>query len=192
MSGLEGGARAGGSSSRSGNVSLGLSIAAIVVALGAVGIGWAIPGPAGVPGPPGPRGNGTIMANGGIERLTQVTSTCARSVGSEVSITVPGPGTIVATAKVWVALEHSGGATDQIVVTVNATTNCTRDLWAGDALASFSLPADYYYYNVPVVRPFGVAAAGTYTYGVNGVMLQGASAGDGIHKSILVLVYYPS
>ncbi len=239
MSGVEGAARAGAFSSRAGNVSLALSIAAIVVALGAVGIGWAIPrpagsngancwdlngngiadpatedrngdslvnvldctgpqgpqGPPGAPGPqgpPGPRGNGPIMAIGGIEQLTQVTTTCARAVGSPVSITVPGPGTIVANAKVWVALDHTSGSTDQIVITVNATTNCTRDVWAGDALASFSLPTDYYYYNVPVLRPFAVAAAGTYVYGVNGVMLQGASAGDGIHKWVLELVFYPN
>ncbi|TLZ66187.1 MAG: hypothetical protein E6K16_02155 [Methanobacteriota archaeon] len=131
------------------------------------------------------------MAIGGVERLTLMTPTCAHSVGSDVSITVPGPGMIVAYAKVWVALDHTAGSTDQIVITVNATTICTRDLWAGDALASFSLPTDYYYYNVPVVRPFAIAAAGTYTYGVNGVMLQGASPGDGIHKSVLLLVFYP-
>ena len=132
------------------------------------------------------------MAIGGIEQLTQMTGTCARAVGSPVAITVPGRGTIVAYAKVWVALEHSYGSTDQIVVTVNATTNCTRDLWAGDAFASFSLPSDYYYYNVPVVRPFAVATAGTYVYGVNGVMSQGASAGDGIHKWVLELIFYPA
>ena len=132
------------------------------------------------------------MAIGGIEGPTPMTVTCARHVGSAVSITVPGPGTIVAYAKVWVALDHTFGSTDQVVITVNATTNCVRDLWAGDAFASFSLATDYYYYNVPVVRPFAVATGGTYTYGVNGVMLQGASAGDGIHKSVLVLVFYPS
>jgi len=132
------------------------------------------------------------MAIGAFERATQVTSTCTRIVGSEVSITVPGPGTIVVYAKVWVQLEHMSGGTDQIILTVNATTICTRDLWAGDAFASFSLPPDNYYDTVPIFRPFAVGAAGTYTYGVNGVMFQGASAGDGIHKSVLVLVFYPS
>ena len=65
MSGLDGGGRAGGSSSRSGNVSLGLSLAAIVVAIAAVGFGWAVPGPSGAPGIPGSEGGtGPAGSNG--------------------------------------------------------------------------------------------------------------------------------
>jgi len=66
------------------------------------------------------------------------------------------------------------------------------DQWASDFLASYSLPSDNYYDSVPLIRPFVVSSAGTYTYGIHARMIQGAGPLDEIEKAVLVLVYYPA
>jgi len=197
-----------------------LGVVAIILAVAALIMSFAIPGPAGAPGAPGlngtngtdgtdgtngatgpqgpqgpqgPPGNGTLMARAAEGVAADIASTCTRFTGAEVTIDVPGPGTVVVTAVVVLDVSHTSGTRDLAnVVIQQALTTCPIDPYRGLVVVQAGLPTDSYAVNVPLQRPFTVSGTGTITLGVNGQMAQGHDAGDQFYTASLVAVFYPS
>ncbi len=143
-------------------------------------------------GPQGPAGPGSIMvtANGlGILPIAGC------SAYMSIDITVPGPGTIVVTSMVHVWIEHTVGTQDGWWFYIEeAASDCVDAApynWIDEIPAG--VPTDNLVNQMgTIVRPFTVAAGGTYTYHLNGAMWTGQSAGDRYQAALMVAVYYPS
>lgn len=100
---------------------------------------------------------------------------CSAEVGSSgnlagaaniqtVSITVPGPGNIVASAYGYFSLNRTGAASWNSGLSISQTSatisQVTRQFWGGPA----GMPTGQYYAPISLQGSFAVAAAGTYTY----------------------------
>jgi hypothetical protein len=134
-----------------------------------------------------------VMAQHSVGGPVTITSTCTHYPGAEVSISVPGAGTVVVSATVGVGINHESGVSDEArIVLATSSTECTFNNYTGVVSVPFSLPTDpYHYTTVPLLHPFSVDAAATVTFYVNGVMALGADSGDRFDSASLVAVYYP-
>jgi len=141
------------------------------------------------PGLLGPR---NIMAQHSVGGPVTIGSTCTHYPGAEVSITVPGAGTVEVSATVGVGISHVTGVSDFAdIVLATSTTDCTVNNYTAFVSVPYTLPTDpYHYTTVPLLRPFSVDAAGTLTFYVNGIMSSGADSGDRFDSASIVAVYY--
>ncbi len=187
-----------------------LSIGAIALAVVALVISVAVPGPTGPAGangangtdgatgpqgpigPTGPAGPGTLMATNETGAKVSIGSACTTYTSAEVSITVPSAGEIVITASVMLDLSHTSGTRDiAFVVIQNNTSSCPDDPYLGIMVVQSTLPTDTYWQSVSVQKNYTVSAAGTYTFYVNGRMTSGQNAADQFWYANLVAVFYP-
>jgi hypothetical protein len=147
----------------------------------------------GATGAQGPPGNGTIMAYSSSILVNNLQTTCTHHTNGNVTITVPGPGTIVVTSTVKISLDHTAGTDDvpRVFIGTNAT-DCTIDAWRAFLTISETQATDTYWVNIFVQKPFTIPAAGTYTYYVNGNMWSGQSGGDIYLASGTIAVFYPA
>jgi len=140
----------------------------------------------------GPAGPGAVL-DLGTGAFTPLTATCAEVNGAAVTLTVPGPGTVVVTATVWVRLEHTAGSPEQAVFLLSPTSaDCTDDRWHTYYTLANDEPTGYYINSVFVMEPLPVGAAGTYTLYLNARMTTGVTANDGILSVGTIGVFYPS
>ena len=175
------------------------TVVALLVAVAALASNVVIPGPqgpAGPSGPPGRTGNGTIMAQDqafttGIDAIAR---TCTHFPGAEVTIAVPGPGTVVVTSEVDVFLDHLTGTVDRVIVFQGANdTDCTADGWSSNVDIEADRASSNNYYRALIVHEsIDIAAAGAYTFYVNGRMELGESTFDRWQQAATIAVFYPS
>jgi len=108
----------------------------------------------------------------------------------DVTITVPGPGTVVVTAMQTVRIDHTSGSLDGIdIYLADTPAFCAGDGWSGLAYVGQNQPTDVYYVNVPLQEPFPVTA-GTHTFYINGVGFAGGGTGDEFWFGSMIAVYY--
>jgi hypothetical protein len=118
------------------------------------------------------------MAWDGNDAIVLINPQCTHYSGAEVTITVPGPGTIIVNAVVMIDGNHIQGWRDNGWINVaNSTTDCTDNPYISLIVVPSSAPTDQYWESVPVLRPVNVSAAGTHTFYVNGVMINGVGPG---------------
>ena len=143
-----------------------------------------------VPSLVGP-GSRTAHASRGGPLL--IAATCTHYTGAEVSIAVPGSGTVVVSATVGVGINHTYGVSDTArLVLGSSASDCALDNTTAFVSVPFSLPTDpFHYTTVPLLRSFPVAAAATVTFYSNGIMDAGAGPGDRFDSASLTAVYYP-
>lgn len=161
-----------------------LSVIAIAISVLALVVAFIAPGPA---------PSGSIMAQHSVGGPVTIGPTCTHYPGAEVSISVPGAGTIVVSATVGVGINHTFSISDESrIVVATSTTECTIGDYTAFVSVPPSLPTDpYHYTTVPLLRPFSVGGSGTVTFYVNGVMALGADSGDRFDSASLVAVFYP-
>ena len=142
---------------------------------------------------PGPAGPGTLMAQNSRGGPMTIGAACTHYAGAEVTIAVPGPGTVVVSATVGVGVNHSFGTNDEARIVVAASdTECAITNHTAFVSVPQTLPTDpFHFQTVPVLRPFAVAA-GSHTFYVNGVMASGADVNDRFDSASLVAVFYPA
>jgi len=185
-----------------------LGIAALALAVVALVVGFAIPGPTGpagangangatgatgAQGPQGPAGAGTLMTTNSTANAVVLAATCTQYTGAEISITVPRAGQVVINANVMLDIQHTTGTRDVAYVVVqNNTSACPDDPYLGIMVVQSGLPTDTYWNSIAVMNNYTVSAAGTYTFYVNGRMAAGASATDQFWYANLVAVFYPA
>jgi len=146
-------------------------------------------GPQGFPGTPG---GGTILASRGALSGWPLSQPCAYYQGAEVTMTVPGPGTVVVTAMVTIRIDHTSGNTDGIDLYLDVIADwCAGDGWGGGAFVDPSEPTAFYYEHVPLLEPFTVTA-GTYTFYINGTGFAAGGIGDSFWLASVVAVFYPA
>ncbi len=113
---------------------------------------------------------------------------------NEVTITVPGPGTIIVSGTVTVNLDHDIGTRDRAKFIIWETDGeCLSGSWYGywyDVAADH--PDGHYRGSVPLWRSYDILSAGTYTYYMNGVVESGHGGYDYIMWTSLTAVFYPS
>jgi len=209
-----------------GRMGMVLSAAAVVIAILALVLSLAVPGPSGVQGgvgpagprgdtgltgptgpagpsgpqgpigPTGPSGPGSIVATTTL-RVTpgsiQILTTCTNFAGAEVTITVPGPGTIVVYSTFEFSLSHVTGTTDLLWVSISTDpADCTLVDHTTSLRFNAAEPTQTYFWTGFVMSPVAVGA-GMFTFYVNARMVQGASdGGDFLESAATVAVFYPS
>jgi len=146
----------------------------------------------GLQGPAGPSGRSIVATDTNVAAIP-ITASCTAFPGSDVTITVPGPGVIVVMATVIVRLDHIIGVLDNAWLSVSSpAADCTFTAETSLALVPDVEPTAWYYETVPLLRAFNVAGSGTYTYYLNGMMVAGASVNDSFAASSMIAVYYPT
>jgi hypothetical protein len=191
-----------------------LAAAALVVAVGAMTLAVAYPGPSGPngapgipgtpgapgangsqgpPGTPGSTGPGSLVANSSTSLPTTIGATCTNEQGGSISITVPSSGIVVVTAQAWFELNHTLDVANTAAIVVgNSSTDCSARPYTWvvgiPALAPTSPTLDESAYSQ---RPFSVTA-GTFTFYLNGFMITGQNSGDMFLGGNLLATFYPS
>jgi hypothetical protein len=133
------------------------------------------------------------MASNSIATRVAIQNVCAAYTGADVTITAPGPGTVVVWAAFMIQLDHSAGSSDEVDMYLEDTAgSCLNANWAKFMTVYAQEPTGIYWDEVSMIRPFAVAGPGTYTYHVNGQGFGGVGAGDNYQYASLVAVYYPS
>jgi len=200
--------------SRKGPLGLALSTVAIVLSVLALVAALLVPGPTGPTGPQG--GTGAIGPQGpigptgppgaqgpaGPSAITdsvndfasiQIGSVCTHYTGSDVTVTVPGPGTIVIWATVSVGLNHTIGTIDSAwILLSDRASDCVRGPSTGYGYVWGADPSGMHYETVPLLRSFSVSGSGSTTYGVNGIMSLGQDSGDTFVSAFITAVFYAS
>lgn len=136
--------------------------------------------------------NNGRAASAASTTVKTIASSCTSYQSSQ--ITVPGAGTILASAAVRIQLSHTSGSADAMRVGFGTS---TTDCPGGGNAAGVRLPsgmgtASDYEYTLNPMRMFTVSASGTYTYYLNGIMESGASSGDLIWSASEHLLFVPS
>jgi hypothetical protein len=111
-----------------------------------------------------------------------------------ISITVPSAGTIVLTSTVVLIIDHTAGTQDRWrIVHEDTPTDCENIPYNQIGEISAAVGNDGTIFMTPTVFTVDtVAAGGTYTYHLNGLMITGESAGDNVSSYNIVAVFYPS
>ena len=149
-------------------------------------------GAQGPAGPQGPQGNGTIMASDTNQGGFLIGSSCTHYTGSAVTITVAGPGTIVVTATVTIQIEHTVSVRDSVELFLGTSnSDCNPDPFYAAWRVDTNIPTSTHWFPTPLQETFTISTAGTYTFYLNGIMNEGASAGDIFSHSSMVAVFYP-
>ncbi|HTD81891.1 MAG TPA: hypothetical protein VK723_07060 [Thermoplasmata archaeon] len=121
-----------------------------------------------------------------------INATCTHYANANVSITVPGPGTIIASATIQVTLTHSAGTEDLVWTFIDTMpTACTLGSRLLIANVEEAEGAGNYIETIPGIRPLDVTSAGTYSFYIDGFMVNGQSFGDEFTRAELVAVFYP-
>ncbi len=186
------------------NVSLILSVVAVVLAAAALGAAVVIPGPAGSTGakgtngangtngaqgpqgPQGPAGSGSLMAHFLQLGSISIGTSCTNSTASA-SLTVPSRGNVTITASVTIQISHTSGTLDVVYVYASTSRFGGCSDTAGYAVVPGTAATDTYYVSVTVAITSPVAAAGTYTYTVGAVTSSNAA----LYFSSGYAVFYP-
>lgn len=116
---------------------------------------------------------------------------CTQFTGLQVSITAPGPGTIVVWGWDSVVIYHTMGTRDNVWVKISQSpTDCIDDRWLTLVTIDSALPSDSQW---PTMVPhrIDVVTAGSYTYYTNGVQQEGMS-GAFLRYGTMVATFYPS
>jgi hypothetical protein len=123
---------------------------------------------------------------------------CAGINGANISITVPGAGTVAVEATVSGYGVHASGSVDQVILTLSTSFGvCPSDLWSTTMVYIDSAVASENFAATGVVfQPFVVGSAGTYTFHVNGDSTLSAPGvlfpDDWFSGVIMSAVFYPS
>ncbi len=150
-------------------------------------------GPAGAVGSQGPPGPGSLMAWSEAPIGLALNTSCQQVPGAEVTMELPGPGTVVVTSTVMIRLEHSFGVGTQVALDhATITADCTFDLWRTYMSVANDEPAGQYILTVFVQEPFSISAGGTYSFYLNAMMTAGPSALDRLIRSGTIAVFFPS
>lgn len=137
-------------------------------------------GATGATGPAGPAGAG-ILTNSTSSNNTYFTAlnTCVNYTGGTISVTAPSAGNVLVIANVQMVYFHTTGVTDTFVLAIGTTnTDCAG---INDRVVVTTLPPIPTFApgglqtngTYTVMRTFSVAAAGTYTYYLNGEKTAG-------------------
>ncbi len=135
------------------------------------------------------------VARNSVGGSVTIGASCTHYPGAEVTVGVPDTsGVIVVSATVGVGLNHTFGLADASRIVVAASsTDCALDNYSAWASVPTAQPSDSAYYEtLPLLRTFRVTAAGTYTFYVNGIAVQGSDPGDRFDSASLVATFYPS
>jgi len=121
---------------------------------------------------------------------------CDRVLSQNISITVPGPGTIVVQDIAQFSVYHWNGRVDSGSLYIeNQTGGCVNNAWTSYSMVQSDAASGSFTFTMPVQRVFHVTAAGTYQYYLD-VYAQYALfitfGGASVNYSSWVAVFYPS
>lgn len=144
--------------------------------------------------PPDAGGTG-ILVDVHSETATETIGSAAMQYGgTEVTLTVPGPGYIICTSTVRVTLNHANNSvSDHLILNHSESVSSTGDL--ATLVSHWVLPTEQI---GPVYRSFSlhsthqISMAGTYTYYLVGRMGSGADASDEFNNAQMTAIYYPN
>lgn len=181
-----------------------LGMAALVISILALVVSLTIPGPTGPAGatgtggatgpqgPQGPAGPGSLMAANSTSQVVAMESTCTNYEGAALTIAIPRAGRIEVSADVMLEIGHTAGTRDNAWTMIsNDTSTCTIDPSMAIFLVPDSLATGSYWGTVPMMKNYTVAAPGSYTFYINGLMQSGQSTGDDFFFGYLAAVFYP-
>ena len=124
--------------------------------------------------------------------LTPTDSACINHASGNITVTVPGPGTVLVTNRTWIYEAHTNGSNEWHTVVVSDTVDAGCTDWA--FMNILSIPSQLPTYtafnpNTMVVhKSFEVPSAGTYTFYVN---VRAGSTGTRFWYSGSTATYIP-
>jgi hypothetical protein len=136
-----------------------------------------------------------VVATSSTSATTDLTSSCLNYSGGTVTVNATGAGTIVVQANTQMRLYHTNGTGDTLVLGIGSTAS---DCGSSTNQVRWEIPADYPTatftpHTFTVRRTFAAAAAGSYTYYLNGYMSTGYSAStDCFYYATMDAVFYPN
>lgn len=111
---------------------------------------------------------------------------------TSVSITVPGPGTVVLDGNLRVVLNHQTATYDYGYYDMGTTTSACGD-YNSAVFYAYSDPVGWYNFVLPLRRFFTVAGAGTYTYYLNvNYYYQATSSSASVLSSTMSATFFPN
>lgn len=136
---------------------------------------------------------GHVVAEASRGGPVTIGTNCTHYPGAEVTIQLPGPGTVVVSATVGIGIGHQFGVDDEARISLAGSPgDCTLDNYTAFVSVPATLPTDpYHFETVPLLRSFHVSAAGSYTVYVNAVMARGYDPRDRFDSASLVAEFYP-
>lgn len=119
---------------------------------------------------------------------------CVQHQDLLVTLTVPGPGTILINGATIIELQHTPGVIDDMRVRVGPTSPSCAGSGAGERIAYLRQEegAGYHLVSLPLTVAYEVTSGGTYSYTLWAFMYNGASAGDRIYTATVQAVWYPN
>ncbi|HEV2428513.1 MAG TPA: collagen-like protein, partial [Thermoplasmata archaeon] len=150
----------------------------------------------GTNGAPGAAGPGAIVHQAFSAATTPLSPNCTFYARDNVTFTVSGPGTVVLTGSITMAVFHTSGFSANYVVSFwNTTSPCvplSNHFVIGDVLTS--TPTGGYDVVLGLAQSYTLPAAGTYTFAVIGTALYSTGSTDQVdfYYGSVVGVFYPS
>lgn len=170
-----------------------LGAIALLVALVALAANFVVAGPTGPQGPTGatgergPPGPGSLLFSEEKSETVVIGPTCTNY--ANITVAVPGPGTVVVTASTRWFIDHTSGTPDAPRVFLGTSpTDCTMDAYRVYNEIVPEAGTGMHYMTLVAFEPFSVPAAGSYAYSVNADF---GSGNDRIAGAGIVAVYYP-
>jgi len=150
-------------------------------------------GPQGEQGPMGPPGPTSVLVSIDNGNTSHIGATCSHYEGSNLSITVPSSGTIFVTSIIELRIAHLQGIDDNYSINQGVNATDCRDwgyTWTGHIYSD--QPSAFWLNTTLLVQNIYSVTAGTYTYCVNGYMRNGEDANDFFWHSSTIAIFYPS
>lgn len=148
-------------------------------------------GPTGPAGPQGPKGNGTIQTYVLLPTGPGIGTGagCVHYTGSNVTLAVPGPGTIILYVNVVFSIGHTNGVADAVSVLVGTPPSYCTTFAGGQVFLNAGLPTGSFLLGTGFTASMAVPGAGTYKYGLGGICSSGAAA---FYEASITAVFYPA
>jgi hypothetical protein len=153
------------------------------------------PGIQGPPGPQGMPGPGAVVNQSFDTGTTVLSSTCGSYLGSTVNFTVSGPGMLVMSATVVLAIVHNAGQSTVYTVSLwNTSAVCSPSANNYvDGAEGLAQATDSYYPDVSLFQSFPIGAAGNYSIAIIGTDITSAGSEiDEFYYATVVGVFYPA
>ncbi len=177
-----------------------LGAIALLVGIVALAVNFVVAGPTGPQGPAGadgaagatgaqgPAGPGSLMFSANKTETIFIGAGCTNY--ANITVALPGPGTVVVTASTRWIIDHTSGTADTARAFLGTSvTDCTVDEYRVFAEIAAEAATGAHFLTLVAFEPFSVPAAGTYTYSVNADL---GSGNDRVYGAGLVAVFYPS
>ncbi|HEY3296828.1 MAG TPA: hypothetical protein VGL38_15460 [bacterium] len=138
--------------------------------------------------------NAPVMGFVSSSATTTISTGWTNYEDEQLTLYCPGPGYVVVHSTAWLQINHVQGTSDRVQVTHDTTATGQGPDY--DMISTYLIatdePTQYQDVTLPVQTVVPVAAAGTYTFYLNGQMLEGQDTADHFWYAGTTATWYPA